>query len=263
MIRNLFGALMMLLLVWGGRGSLQNATAMQTAPVEIPVGAYGDLVRYGRSIITDTQRTLPANVKAAMSCEACHLAAGTKAHGGSLVGVYAEFPQWNKRAHRFISLQDRLAECFLYSMNGRPPAFESREMEALVAYVAWLSRGQAVGMPVVGQGYVRFAADRAPSAAAGARTYAARCAACHGAEGAGSGAIPPLWGDRSFNAGAGMHRLSTMAAFVRYNMPFGAPPNTLSKQEAYDVAAYVLAQPRPRFDAKRAISFPSVPAAFF
>jgi cytochrome c len=34
-------------------------------------------------------------------------------HGGSFLGIYATFPQWNKRSHRFIALQDRLDDCFL------------------------------------------------------------------------------------------------------------------------------------------------------
>ncbi len=84
-------------------------------------------------------------VRADMTCAACHIAGGTQARGGSFVGVYARFPQWNRRAHRVITLQDRIAECFLYSMNGRAPAYASKEMVAIVAYIAWLSRGIAVG----------------------------------------------------------------------------------------------------------------------
>jgi cytochrome c len=37
-------------------------------------------------------------------------------------------------------------------MNGMPPAYNSREMEALVAYIAWLSRGQPVVRVVTGRG---------------------------------------------------------------------------------------------------------------
>jgi thiosulfate dehydrogenase len=60
-----------------------------------------------------------------------------------------------------------------------------------------------------------------------------------------------------------MHRLTTMSAFVRYNMPFGSPPNTLSKQQAYDVSAFVLSHPRPKFDKKRTIVFPPQEADTF
>ncbi len=229
----------------------------------LPPGRYGELVRYGRDIIENTRREVPRNVTAGMSCEACHIAGGTKPHGGSFIGIYAEFPQWNKRAKRFISLQDRLAECFLYSMNGTPPAYTSREMEAMTAYIAWLSRGQPVGTNVTGQAYVAFTPDRPPDPHAGAAVYAQRCAVCHGADGSGRGAYPTLWGATSFNAGAGMHRIGTMAEFVRYNMPFGSPPNTLTRQQAYDVAAFVLSHPRPAFRKNRPIAFPPVPARLF
>ena len=84
-------------------------------------------------------------VRAQMSCAACHIAAGTQPRGGSFIGLYGRFPQWNKRAHRVIALQDRIAECFLYSMNGKPPAYSSKAMIAIVAYIAWLSRGVPVG----------------------------------------------------------------------------------------------------------------------
>ena len=33
--------------------------------------------------------------------------------------------------------------------------------------------------------------------------------------------IPPLWGDDSFNAAAGMAKLAHAAAYIRTNMPFG------------------------------------------
>jgi thiosulfate dehydrogenase len=46
-----------------------------------------------------------------------------------------------------------------------------------------------------------------------------------------------------------MARLSTAAAFVKHNMPLGQG-ETLSDQEAYDVALYFTAQPRPDFAGK-------------
>src|SRR5579871_3045587 len=121
-------------------------------PGPMPTGAEGALIEYGRDIIRNTSQYAGPNIKAGMSCEACHLAAGTQAHGGSFRGIYAQFPQYNARSHRFIALQDRLAECFLYSMNGTPPAYTSRTMIALTAYIAYLSRGAKVGTGFAGQG---------------------------------------------------------------------------------------------------------------
>ena len=143
-----------------------------------------------------------------MSCDACHSPAGTRPRGGSFIGIYGRFPQWNRRAHRVIALQDRIAECFLYSMNGtahRP--MTSKAMIAIVAYIAWLSRGTPIGAKQPrGRPRTSSRCRRAsPSIARGAALYASKCSTCHQANGAGfAGIYPPLWGPRSFNQGAGM-----------------------------------------------------------
>ena len=41
-----------------------------------------------------------------------------------------------------------------------------------------------------------------------------------------------------------MHRVNTAAGFIKANMPLGKP-NSLSDQEAWDVAAYINSFPRP------------------
>lgn len=229
----------------------------------LPAGVPGDTIRYGRELIVNTRAHMRGYVVANMDCAACHIAGGTKPKGGSLAGIYGQFPQWNARAHRMIALQDRLAECFLYSMNGKPPSYNSREMIALVAYIAYLSRGTPVGAPPdPSVKLVKFSAPQPASVQRGGSLYVQKCSACHGANGAGSAAFPPLWGQRSFNGGAGMHRLSTMAAFVRYNMPQNAP-GSLTPQEAYDVSAFVLSHARPKFQSARLVGFPVRPAKYF
>jgi thiosulfate dehydrogenase len=243
---------------------ISGSSKPAVASVSFPTGPYGALVLYGYDLIEHTPQLMPHNVGAAMSCEACHNAGGTKEHAASLVGIYAEFPQWSPRAKRFISLQDRIAECFLYSENGTPPAYTSREMEAITAYIAWLSKGRPIGSPVPGGGVDHFAAPHPADPRHGAQIFAQRCETCHGADGSGhNGAFPPLWGARSFNDGAGLGKLPAMAGFIRYNMPYGAKPNTLTPQEAYDVAAFVLSHPRPHFDGARRVVFPAHPAKFF
>jgi thiosulfate dehydrogenase len=245
----------------GARAALQSSSP---APLPSATGPYAETLRYGRELMQHTQTMLPKNVGAAMSCENCHIDAGTRQHVLALTGTYAAFPQWSPRAKRIIAVQDRVAECFLYSVNGTPPAYTSREMEALTTYIAWLSRGTPVGERPPGQAPPAFDAPHSPNPAAGAQVYTQRCAACHGADGAGKpGTFPPLWGPRSFNDGAGMDSPNMMARFVRYAMPFGSPPNTLSEQEAYDVAAFVLGHPRPHFDPTRAIGFPPKQSSFF
>jgi thiosulfate dehydrogenase len=94
-----------------------------------------------------------------------------------------------------------------------------------------------------------------PSAARGAAVYAKDCASCHGAGGQGQAklsepgyAIPPLWGADSFNSSAGMNKLTLAAAFIRANMPYNVTVReaALTEQEARDVAAFMVSQPRPK-----------------
>jgi thiosulfate dehydrogenase len=258
-------ALSLLLAACGGGQPSAPASSPQATfdPRAVPSGPVGDMVRYGHELMVHTRAHLPQYVRAKMDCAACHVGAGTKPKGGSFVGIAAQFPQWNSRAKRVISLQDRLAECFLYSMNGHPPAYNSREVEAMVAYITYLSRGSKLGSkPDPAVRIAHFDPPAKPDRARGARLYAQKCAMCHGANGAGSSAYPPLWGAGSFNNGAGMHRLWTMAGFVRYNMPQNAP-GTLSNQEAYDVSAFVLSHSRPTFDKKRLVEFPAKAAGYF
>lgn len=247
-------------------GKAQDTPAAAVAaydPNALPTGAPGEAIRYGRELILNTRKHLKPYITANMDCAACHVDAGTKARGGTFVGIAAQFPQWNMRAKRMIALQDRLAECFLYSMNGHPLPYQSREMVAMVSYITYLSRGAKIGSaPDPAARLVKFDPPKTPSVTHGAQLYAQKCSACHAADGSGGGAFPPLWGSKSFNGGAGMHRLWTMAAFVRYNMPQNAP-GTLSDQEAYDVSAYVLSHERPKFNKKRTIAFPEQSAGYF
>jgi thiosulfate dehydrogenase len=236
--------------------------AAVAAAATFPPGPEGALIAYGHDLIEQTPKYMSANIGARMSCAACHPNVGRVPQQGSFLGLYAKYPQWNKRAHRFIALQDRIAECFLYSMNGKPPAYSSKEMIAMTAYIAFLSRGAVVGSGFADQEPPALTAT-VPNAKNGSELYAARCSACHGAGGNGLGVeYPPLWGADSFNDKAGMSRLARLAPFIRRAMPQNAP-GTLTDQQALDLAAYILTHPRPHFNAKRQVQFAPEAASYF
>jgi thiosulfate dehydrogenase len=241
-----------------------QSTAAVYDPRALPSGPLGASIALGRAVIMDTHKTVPGDVVADMSCGACHLGGGTVARGGTFVGTYAHFPQWNKRSKRVITLQDRIAECFLYSMNGKPPPYSSKEMIGVVAYIEYLSRNVPTGAPPdKSAAFIVPLPSGPPDIARGKALYAQKCVMCHQANGAGiQGAFPPLWGSTSFNNGAGMAHINRMTGFVHFNMPQNAP-GTLSVQEAYDIAGWVLTHPRPKFDPSRLVSQPSEPAKFF
>ena len=84
----------------------------------------------------------------------------------------------------------------------------------------------------------------------GRELFADRCANCHGEDGQGveigDKKAGPLWGPRSWNDGAGVARVYTLAGFIRYAMPYLAP-GTLTDREAQEIAAFINSQPRPAF----------------
>lgn len=174
------------------------------------------------------------------------------------VGVAAVFPQYRAREDEISTVEERINGCMQRSMNGRPLPLDSREMKAFTSYIHFLSRGVPIGAQVVGTATVQSKApDRRADLAAGERVYAEKCVACHGADGAGQRrgklgdaqgyVFPPLWGPDSFNTGAGMNRVMMATRFIKHNMPQGVTHRTtvLSDDEAYDVAAYMVSQPRP------------------
>lgn len=215
----------------------------------------------GMRLHLDTKELLPENVGNALNCTSCHLNAGTVADGSPFVGVSAFFPSYAPRAGRIITLEDRINGCFLRSMNGKPLAPQSADMQAMVAYFNWMKGATKPEDKVAGRGVGKIDMAIKPDIENGKKVYSQQCAVCHGKEGEGlieNGryVYPPLWGDKSFNVGAGMARTYTAAAFVKRNMPIGfhekfpLGQGGLSDQEAVDVAEYFSHQPRPDFPAK-------------
>jgi thiosulfate dehydrogenase len=216
----------------------------------------------GMRIVTETKALLPEHVGDALACASCHLDGGTVADASPFNGLAAVFPSYSARAGRVISLEDRLNECFLRSMNGTRVPDDSSEMKAMVAYIAWMKGDKDVDGKIVGRGIGEVDAKLVPDPVRGKELFEAKCAVCHGRDGQGAKAadgswlFPPLWGEASFNAGAGMADTFNAAAFIKSNMPiagatkFPLEQGGLSDQDAVDIADYFAHQPRPDFDAK-------------
>jgi thiosulfate dehydrogenase len=219
------------------------------------------LVR-GMRLNAETKALLPDHVGADLNCASCHLNAGTVADATPYVGVSVLFPSYSARAGSVITLAQRINGCFLRSMNGKPLATDSPEMQAMIAYFEWMKSEAKPQAHAPGSGMGEIDRSLVPDRENGRKIYAAQCAVCHGADGegrrdaTGRTVFPPLWGDRSFNVGAGMARTETAAAFVKHNMPIGFREHFplgqggLSDQEAVDVADYFSHMPRPAFPAR-------------
>jgi thiosulfate dehydrogenase len=210
----------------------------------------GDAIRLGLKVFTQTPTYASQYAGNALSCSSCHLEAGKASNASPMVGLWAVFPTYLPRAGRVGTLEDRINGCFLRSMNGKPLPANSEEMRGMLAYIWWLSKDVPVGAEVQGRGNPPIEAPKLASPVRGKEVYARSCAACHGEDGQGSAEIPPLWGPRSFNIGAGMARTSKAAAFVKANMSGLGGADPLTNQDAVDVSAYFTQQPRPDFPAK-------------
>ena len=158
-------------------------------------------------------------------------------------------PSTAPRNARVNTLADRVNECFERSLNGRALPPDSSKLQAVVAYITWLSRGVPSGATLPWRGLQRIESRRPLDPANGKQVFANKCAFCHGFDGLGTMAAPPVWGPQSYNIAAGMARVTVAAAFIKSNMPRGWGWS-LSDDDAYDVAAYINAQPRPDFPGK-------------
>lgn len=241
----------------------------QEKPGTYPAGMEGEYIRYGYELFTRTPEHIGPEVADAemrfagnnLSCQNCHLKGGTKRYSAPMLGVVARYPQYRGRENTIGTIEDRINGCMERSMNGRKLPAGSQELKALVMYMKWLSDGVRYGEQLKGSGFVRIdIPTRRADIDHGQQVFTRNCIPCHGTDGQGrrKGAegdtkgylFPPLWGPDSFNHGAGMHRVLTAARFIKGNMPLGATWDRpiLSDEEAYDVAAYINAQTRPRLE---------------
>jgi thiosulfate dehydrogenase len=206
-------------------------------------------VMYGYRLLIETQTYAADFIKAKINCTNCHFCGGNTLGGRngaiSLVGVPSVYPRYSARDKKVITLEDRIGNCFMRSMNGTPPAKDSKEMKAIITYLHYISKEVASLKSIPWLGLQIVKSSHQPDAKAGAVIYTNHCAACHHSDGGGAKGIPPVWGKDSFNNGAGMNNLPMISAFVYWNMPLHEPILTI--EEAMDVAAYIVSRPRPTF----------------
>lgn len=197
----------------------------------------------GLALITHTRDSLPAYVGGTLNCTSCHLEEGRRVNAAPLVGVVARYPMYMDRTAAVVPIEDRVNYCFTRSLAGSKLPPDSREMQDIVAYLAYISRGVPTGEHVRGEGLASIPKLTGDSVR-GRALFVQNCARCHGNNGAGMGPIPALWGAKSFSIGASLARQERAASFIRHNMPLDRP-GTMSDQQAFDLAAYVTSMPRP------------------
>ncbi|MBO9727099.1 MAG: c-type cytochrome [Chitinophaga sp.] len=247
---------------WPVKRGKNSAAVLWIAPdtATIPHTPDGSMIRYGRELVAHTALYLGpkgrvAAISNGMNCQNCHLNGGTKCWGNNYGGTASTYPKFRERSGTIESITKRVNDCLIRSLNGRPLDSNSREMRAIVVYIQWLGKDVPKGYKPPGSGIEEIAyLERRADTTKGKQVYMQICSKCHGVNGTGKISAddityeyPPLWGENSYNTGAGLYRLSRFAGYVKDNMPFGADYTKpqLTDEEAWDVAAFVNSQPRP------------------
>jgi len=230
---------------------------------KIPKDKTGDMIRYGKELLAHTAKYFGpkgsiAQLSNGMNCQNCHLEGGSRLFANNYAGVLANYPKMSYRSGKIQPLSGRISDCFKRSLAGKVPDTNGTEVRAMMAYINWIGQGVKKGKKLFGTATEKLVFLKTPAdPEKGKAVFVSKCKVCHGVNGEGILAedkitytYPPLWGDHSYNNGAGMYRIGNLAGFVKNNMPFGATYKSpqLTNEEAWNVAAFINSQPRPRYD---------------
>ncbi len=236
--------------------AIKADSVVRVDTTKIPVGKYGDAIRYGRQLLLRTAYYIgPDGVNGRytnnkMNCTNCHQDAGTKPFSLNLVTAFRNYPSYRAREGKVLSLAERINNCIMHPHLGKPLPLDSREMIGIMSYLKWLSDSSNVSKSTKGLKNVNIELpDTAASPVNGGMLYAAECARCHGDNGEGKMALnniayqyPPLWGPKAYQPGSSMHRIVKMAQWLVSNMPYDKATHDkpfLSSAQALDVAAFI------------------------
>ncbi len=242
-----------------------NTWSPKNVVTELANNSMSPEVKFGYQLISQSSKYMGPKAKDPkmhyagnnLACVNCHLKDGTQPGSASWIGVTQRFPQFRGRSNKEGTIEDRINGCMERSMNGKKLPIDSKPMKAIVAYMEWLGEGLPKNMEKEYKGFTSLdIPKKAVDLSKGKKLFSQQCAVCHGENGMGKWfedplkgyQYPPLWGDDSFNNGAGMHRVITAAQFIKANMPFGEATKKqpkLTDEEAYNLAGYINSFNRP------------------
>src|SRR5690554_297002 len=95
----------------------------------------------GRDLFMNTQQLRGEFVFNDMNCKSCHMGEGRMAWSGPVWPAATTLPDFRGKNGHVNSLEERIAGCFSFSMNGKAPEYGSDTMLALVAYHKYMAKG--------------------------------------------------------------------------------------------------------------------------
>ena len=127
----------------------------------LPLSAEGDMIRYGRDLISTTAKYLGpkgslASLTNGMNCQNCHLDGGTRSFGNNFAVVASSYPYYKDRSGKLESIEFKIKDCMERSMNGTSMDSNSKEMKAMVAYMKWVGKDVSKSVSPEGTGPTRI-----------------------------------------------------------------------------------------------------------
>ena len=222
------------------------------------------LILYGQDLIAHTSKYLGPNGSVAkitngMNCQNCHLNAGNQPWGNNYGAVYSTYPKYRDRSGQIESIYKRVSDCMERSLNGKALDSNSKEFAAINNYVKYLGKYVQKDSKPIGSGIEKIQLlERSADPQKGQIIYTSKCQICHGNNGQGQllannqeYAYPPVWGEHSYNDGAGLFRISNLAGYIKNNMPFLQTSHenpVLTDEQCWDLASYINSKPRPHMN---------------
>ena len=120
-------------------------------------GKEREAVTFGEDIIVNTSvyfgpHGSVAPITNGMNCQNCHLNAGKKNWGNNYSAVFSTYPKYRDRSGAMETIYKRVSDCFERSLNGTAPDSNSKEYQAIYAYIRWVGKDVKKGEKPVGSG---------------------------------------------------------------------------------------------------------------
>ncbi len=205
-----------------------------------------------------------------MNCTHCHRKVGDwkDNEGNHIPGSMGLAVNWTNSGDQYdiytgilLLPEFRIMQCNINSMDGYKPNIADDIIRDFIAYERFLAAatGKVMGVRYPEQGVISLPPSstqkHGDDFTIGKNLYNEKCAHCHGIDGKGKViskqvVFPPLGGPNSFTTDSrSFVSLGVFAGLIKTNMPLGQE-NSLTPDEARNIATYIHSFPRPAGDKK-------------